>query len=112
MRPHYAGAREWRARHPLSSAVRRKVTRTYLACFYCGAWPTRSRRGWDSVRLEVDHLVPVAQGGTNEPNNLVMACESCNRSKQEKAVAAWVTEIHTKRIRPWAVSARTRNMKD
>ena len=32
-------------------------------------------------RLEVDHVVPVCKGGTNDPSNLVAACFRCNRGK-------------------------------
>lgn len=43
-------------------------------CHYCG-------RGTDTVTLEVDHVVPVALGGTDDPTNLVAACEDCNSGK-------------------------------
>jgi 5-methylcytosine-specific restriction endonuclease McrA len=32
----------------------------------------------------VDHLVPLARGGSNWPNNLVIACPMCNSSKSAK----------------------------
>ncbi len=31
--------------------------------------------------LTVDHIVPIAAGGTNLPSNLIAACKSCNCSK-------------------------------
>lgn len=40
-------------------------------CFYCG----RRRK------LTFDHVVPIAAGGTHAPDNLVMACKSCNSRK-------------------------------
>ena len=30
---------------------------------------------------EVDHVIPVAKGGTDDPSNLVPACGPCNRAK-------------------------------
>lgn len=33
--------------------------------------------------LEVDHLVAVANGGTNAESNLVAACETCNAGKSD-----------------------------
>ena len=44
-------------------------------CKYCGAVPS------DTVILEIDHVKPIAKGGTNDPDNLVTACFSCNRGK-------------------------------
>lgn len=38
---------------------------------------------------EPDHLIPLAQGGTNAPNNIVCSCKPCNRSKGGKTVAQW-----------------------
>ena len=44
------------------------------ACRYCGA-------AAPDARLTVDHVIPVALGGTDEPSNLVTACEPCNSGK-------------------------------
>lgn len=44
------------------------------ACRYCGdAAP--------DVRLTVDHVVPTALGGSDDPDNLVTACVDCNAGK-------------------------------
>lgn len=45
-----------------------------FTCQYCGAHPP-------AVVLEVDHIVPVAEGGQNDPDNLITACFACNRGK-------------------------------
>jgi len=44
------------------------------ACRYCGSVAP------DAV-LTVDHVVPIALGGTDEPANLVAACADCNSGK-------------------------------
>lgn len=44
-------------------------------CFYC-KYPLDD--------YEVDHYYPIAKGGSNAPDNLVVACVSCNRSKGDK----------------------------
>lgn len=44
------------------------------ACRYCGATAP-------DVKLTVDHVTPVALGGTDEPTNLVAACAGCNLGK-------------------------------
>lgn len=45
-----------------------------FACQYCGATPP-------SVLLHVDHIIAVANGGGNDSDNLVAACENCNLGK-------------------------------
>lgn len=44
------------------------------ACRYCGAMAP-------DVKLTVDHVIPVALGGSDEPSNLVTACADCNAGK-------------------------------
>lgn len=54
------------------------LRRDGFRCHYCGADSSRAA-------LEVDHIVPVAQGGLNEPANLITACEACNQGKTDIA---------------------------
>jgi hypothetical protein len=49
-------------------------------CHYCGA---RSKLG----ELTVDHVVPLARGGSNARANKVLACRPCNAAK---GAAIWV----------------------
>lgn len=44
---------------------------------YCGASSTR-----EGVRLEVDHITALADGGTHHPSNLITACQPCNQGKR------------------------------
>jgi hypothetical protein len=67
-------AHEWRV---LRDAV---FERGDYTCTYCGT------RG---VRLECDHVIPVARGGTHDESNLVTACFTCNRSKRDKTPDEW-----------------------
>lgn len=48
------------------------------ACVYCP-------RPCDSI----DHVVPLARGGTNYEGNLVPACGSCNSSKGARLLTEW-----------------------
>lgn len=43
-------------------------------CLYCGCTPLQSA-------LRVDHVIPVVDGGNDEPSNLVTACFDCNAGK-------------------------------
>ena len=47
-------------------------------CAYCG------RR---SIELTKDHIVPLTKGGTDSIDNIVPACEHCNKSKGTKDVS-------------------------
>jgi len=59
----------------LSPKIRYDVLRRDgFACQYCG------RTGEDAV-LEIDHIIPVSKGGTNDIGNLQTACRDCNRGK-------------------------------
>lgn len=37
-----------------------------------------------SADYHVDHIIPLAKGGTNWPNNLCIACPTCNMSKKDR----------------------------
>lgn len=62
-------------RKPLGKKVRFEVfKRDGFVCQYCGAHPPE-------VVLQVDHIVPVVEGGENDIDNLVTACQPCNIGK-------------------------------
>ena len=65
-------------RKSLSKGLRFDVfRRDGFTCQYCGRRPP-------DVVLEVDHILPVAEGGTNDILNLTAACQHCNRGKGKK----------------------------
>ncbi|WP_330449670.1 HNH endonuclease [Streptomyces anulatus] len=65
------------------------------ACRYCGATAP-------DVPLRVDHVAPVALGGSDTPDNLVTSCEPCNSGKSSATVdAAVVAGVSDDAIR-WA----------
>jgi hypothetical protein len=56
----------------ISSVVKREVWRRDQGkCVQCGS----------QERLEYDHVIPVAQGGSNTARNIQLLCERCNRQK-------------------------------
>lgn len=65
-----------RSRRPLRQRFE-ILKRDGYRCRYCG------RSGRD-VQLEVDHLIAVADGGTDEDDNLVTACGDCNLGKSDR----------------------------
>lgn len=69
----------------ISVRVRFEVfKRDEFTCQYCG------RRSPDVV-LEVDHIHPVADGGVDDPMNLVTSCWECNRGKGAVALGQVMT---------------------
>lgn len=52
-----------------------------FACQYCG-------RTAPTVVLAVDHVVPVAEGGSDAPTNLTTACKECNAGKGAKVLTS------------------------
>lgn len=68
-------------RKPISKKLRFEVfKRDKFTCQYCGAQAPE-------VVLEVDHIVPISQGGTNDIMNLVTSCFDCNRGKGKKILS-------------------------
>ncbi len=62
-------------RQPIKKSVRFAVlSHAGFKCAYCGAAPP-------DVLLHVDHIVPVAKGGSNDIANLTAACVACNIGK-------------------------------
>ena len=52
------------------------LARDNHTCAYCG----------DGEANQVDHIIPVSKGGSNELHNLVTACARCNRLKSDRAL--------------------------
>lgn len=64
-------------RRPLSTRLRFEILkRDNFICQYCG-------RSAPDVPLHVDHVVPVAGGGTDDPLNLITSCSECNGGKSD-----------------------------
>jgi hypothetical protein len=56
------------------------LKRDNYRCRKCGASPSSDHR----VELEVDHITPVAKGGTNDRDNLQTLCQQCNQGKKDR----------------------------
>jgi 5-methylcytosine-specific restriction endonuclease McrA len=101
---HTARARRWRHKNPEATAASRDRRRARAVgapgdytkddvrhllktqgrvCRYCDGQLTK---------FHVDHFIPLARGGSNGPENLVLACPSCNCSKGAKLPWEWMPE--------------------
>ena len=62
------------ARQAIPSEIRREVWRRDGGkCVKCSS----------REKLEYDHIIPLAKGGSNTARNIELLCESCNRSKSD-----------------------------
>lgn len=62
----------------------RVLERDNFTCAYCGTEvidSQTSKQGWS-----VDHIIPLALGGSNDESNLVVACRLCNSKKGTKTI--------------------------
>lgn len=70
----------------------------WYRCAYCGRWCARP--GGDKVKIpdfmkmEVDHIKPWSQGGSDELWNLQALCKPCNRAK-----SGTITPMDVRRIK-------------
>jgi hypothetical protein len=64
----------------IPAAVERRVRAVaHDRCGYC-----LSPQHLVMARLEIEHIVPRAQGGSDDESNLWLACPICNRHKSDK----------------------------
>lgn len=88
------------------------LKRDGFRCVYCGATPAQSE-------LRVDHIIPRAKGGTDDPGNLTTACFECNAGKtdrhlheQRADVATPASEIATRLAHAKALLDAQREVED
>ncbi len=66
--------------HYTPQQLREQMQRQKSKCYYCKA----KLETW-----HVDHIVPLAKGGTNDISNIVLACPSCNLNKHARLLNEW-----------------------
>jgi hypothetical protein len=83
-------------RTAISLTVRRALARRYgcapglsvwQRCYWCenAGRVTWHMGGLITFEQQIDHLIPVSKGGTNDVWNLVLACGYCNASRGARA---------------------------
>lgn len=66
-------------------------------CRYCGSVAP-------NVELRVDHVIPRALGGSDEPSNLIASCHDCNSGKTSSAPDQNVVDDANKAAMKWAAA--------
>lgn len=69
----------------ISPQLRNEILeRNGFTCQRCGLGagdpdPTSQKR---KIRLQIDHIIPISHGGSNEKDNLRVLCSACNQGRQ------------------------------
>ena len=71
------------------------LRRDHYACRYCGGVAP-------DVKLTVDHVMPVALGGSDKADNLVAACDACNAGKSASSPGAPLVDDVAQDALRWA----------
>lgn len=53
-------------------------------CFYCG----------EAKKLTHDHAIPLSRGGTDDIDNILPACQSCNSKKSALTAEEYITKLN------------------
>ncbi len=62
--------------------IREQYERQKGRCYYC-----QQKVKWS--KHHVDHVIPLSRGGSNDISNLVIACPTCNLSKNDRLPHEW-----------------------
>lgn len=86
------GIKSKKRRRTKNKKHRKEIYEKYnFSCNYCGLKFDKPP-GWDGVSaihngqmfLEIDHIKPLAKGGSDEIDNKQALCQSCNNKKSDK----------------------------
>lgn len=85
---YFDGVDEWRIRQERDKARKLRKSGWWQKkiatgiCYFCG-------RHFRPGELTMDHLVPLARGGTSSKGNLVACCKECNSKKKSLLPYEW-----------------------
>lgn len=98
-------AGKWKAqRRAMITKAKRAGT---LQCALCGRQLDPDAPRCTDAAIELDHVVPVAAGGTDEQDNLQLSCYPCNRAKGDGTRAATTVMPRVASCRVHGTSTRT-----
>jgi 5-methylcytosine-specific restriction endonuclease McrA len=76
--------------------------RANYCCEYC-----RSQEQYSPDSFTIEHIKPIAKGGTNKPDNLAFSCQGCNNRKYTHTEAVdpatqTITSLYHPRQQAWS----------
>lgn len=87
-----------KAGHAARTAKRRSLIKKAVGTFTAGdielqLKSQRAKCWWCGISVKtgfhVDHLIPLARGGSNSPENIVISCPKCNTSRRDRLPHEW-----------------------
>lgn len=86
-----------------NNRIARLIERDGNACHYCRLSPLYIRgelAGERYADATIDHKIPRCRGGSNEMENLVLACRKCNHEKADDSYEYFMAQIRRRVQRP------------
>lgn len=94
-----AQVRKERDVRQLRDAQRKRIKqRDDHTCRYCGQ-KGDSRWGPDRRSWHIDHVEAFSKGGSDEDDNLVLACQTCNLAKSARDLEEFEADAQTRSLR-------------
>ena len=70
--------------HGADLKISKMLSVKYTDCAYCG-------KRFLTHQMHVDHILAIARGGAHSPDNICMACDKCNESKNARLLGSeWI----------------------
>ena len=61
----------------------------FASCYYC-------KEVFLTENLTIEHITPLSYNGTNEPDNITLACAPCNHSRGR---LSWLSKLRTYKLK-------------
>ncbi len=76
-------------------------------CFYCSEVIVEYAEGVLKQPSQIEHKIPISRGGSDDLENLALACMHCNASKGTKTAEEFIATRHFKtQVHPTLISER------
>ena len=81
-------------------------------CTYCGQLVVPGAHNKQPNAATLEHIRPVACGGSNSYRNLTTCCAACNSSRGKRSTKVWFAVLRARGIDTAKLSARLGRVKD
>lgn len=71
----------------ITARLRARIAATRAACHICGQPINYQLKTPDPMSFELDHIIPLAKGGSHDATNAAASHRTCNSTKRARVVA-------------------------